>query len=239
MDMATTIVTSLPGITSSRTTGKFFFHAVVFSSDTNSCRTVNLFCALDAKSQLTIRHRSSAVYSKAFVQSSAHVRRLFSILQTRTLSVLAARAASGEPLDVLSHYVAFSMDFVSSFHFGLSRSTDFLQDVKARDQWLQAYDSAYGKALYWRQEHPFLVSIMRRIGVPLIPESYYRHVEDFDAWVIPRVNTTEGYLDRSGTGEANTHPEEFPLSTIKSERRCYLSDGPSRMQILLYPSNKY
>ncbi|KGO57006.1 Cytochrome P450 [Penicillium expansum] len=156
------------------------------------------------------RHRISSVYTKPYVQASPHVRTLLSrLLKTRLLPALEEHARAGTALDVLPVNFAFSLDFVSSFIFGLSRSTNFLQNIEARDRWLESYATVYsGGPLFWLQEYPDVVAATRKLGISPVPKKYFNAVNRFDSWIISLVDATEVALLHSN--KSKFEPGEFP-----------------------------
>ncbi|CAI7596073.1 unnamed protein product [Penicillium glandicola] len=160
----------------------------------------------------TRRHRVSPVYTKPFVQTSPHVRALLSFhLQQRMLPLINERAMTGLPLDVLSNNFAFSLDFVTSFLFGLPRCANFMQEDGNLRKWLDSYAKVYAAPLYWLQEFPLLVQWMRKLGIPLVSEGYFHDIDTFDEWIIPRVDATEVALAQISPDHESVKPGEFPV----------------------------
>jgi unspecific monooxygenase len=152
-------------------------------------RAHNCFASLGPDHSMR-RHRISSDYTKPYVKSSSHVRTLLShLLQKYLLPVLEEHAQQGTALDVLPVNFAFSLDFVSSFLFGLPRSTNFLQHIEARDRWLESYATVYsGRPLFWLQEYPDLVATMRKLGVSPVPQELFNAVNLFDSWILSIVD---------------------------------------------------
>lgn len=186
------------------------------------------------------RHRISSVYTKPYVQSSPHVRTLLShLLQKRLLPTLGKHAREGTALDVLPVNFAFSLDFVSSFIFGLPRSTNFLEHIEARDRWLESYATIYsGRPLFWLQEYPDLVATMRKLGVSPVPQEYFNAVDLFDSWILSLVDATETALlqpdmDKSEPGHFPEMYHTLRSSILKQAGgRANLSKIPSSSQRL-------
>lgn len=209
------------------------------------------------------RHRISSVYTKPYVQASPHVRTLLSrLLKTRLLPALEEHARAGTALDVLPVNFAFSLDFVSSFIFGLSRSTNFLQNIEARDRWLESYATVYsGGPLFWLQEYPDVVAATRKLGISPVPKKYFNAVNRFDSWIISLVDATEVALLhsnkskfepgefpemyhqlRSGIVGGSENSSDIPSSTqrleLASECLDHLGKHPYLVFIILYPGGE-
>lgn len=60
------------------------------------------------------------------------------------------------------------MDFITAYQFGISNSSNFLQDAAYRQHWLELYQSRK-KYTFFPQELPKLTKFMHAIGVRLVP----------------------------------------------------------------------
>lgn len=134
--------------------------------------------------------------------------------------------------------IAYGLDFVSAFMFGLSRSTNFLQDTASRDAWMELYqDSHPAKYLFWLQEHPRLVRVLKRLGISIVPKWYFEADVKFDNWASKLVDETEKAL-KAGLTEQTVQPGEMPVmyfhqklsmsEELKLESTSYFT--PSREQ---------
>lgn len=167
----------------------YFFSKLITPTSARSS-----FSSIDSDHSIR-RHRKSPVYTKPFFQTSPHVRALLYFhLQQRILPLLNARAVAAKPVDVLSNNFAFILDFVSSFLFGLSRCTNFMQLTHAVNKWFESYAVGYAALLYWLQEFPFLVKWMRTMYLPLVTQKYFQGMKDFDQWIFPCVGATVAAL---------------------------------------------
>lgn len=87
------------------------------------------------------------MYSKSFLQTSSDVQRLSGILISRRfLPIIGSIAEKGLEMDVFSFSQAVAMDFITSYLFGVSNGTDFMNNVEYRNHWLEEYE-AYKKLL--------------------------------------------------------------------------------------------
>ncbi|KFY16869.1 hypothetical protein V492_01040 [Pseudogymnoascus sp. VKM F-4246] len=166
------------------------------------------------------RHRISSVYTKPFVQGSQHVERLLrEILRGRLLPLIANHAQDGQPLEVLSTGFAYSLDFVSAWLFGFSQGANFLADTKARDKWLAMYANVYSSPMFWLQEYPRSVSWLSKIGLHIVPRSYFRDCQVFDSWVVSRVQACEKRFSEANSWETHDYPVVYAMlrSSMASE----------------------
>lgn len=112
----------------------------------------------------------SNIYSKSYIQSSpAFAEITHFIVQSQLLPLLEKLASDSEPFDVFPLLSAATMDFVTSYLFGLSSSSHFLENDAKRDQFLARYTSRQSYNFY-PQELPFLTWFLAKFGIRLVPK---------------------------------------------------------------------
>ncbi|KAL4791184.1 cytochrome P450 [Aspergillus venezuelensis] len=90
------------------------------------------------------RKRLNRVYAKPYIQRSPSVRAILrEILIQRVLPIVQASAAQRKPIDILPLNLAYGLDVVSAFEFGLARGTNFLEDERAREEWFAWYNESH------------------------------------------------------------------------------------------------
>jgi len=151
----------------------------------------------------------SHVYSKSHIHTSpAAASQARTILFSRLLPIIESSISSPQPqpLDVHSLFLAATMDFISSYVFGLATATNFLDDLSYREHWLELYKSRNNHGFY-DQELPRLTAICRRVGIPFCP----RHVDQANAelgeWCMRIVRRTHEML-RHGDGDSTTPADQ-------------------------------
>ncbi|KAL4959453.1 cytochrome P450 [Aspergillus stella-maris] len=157
--------------------------------------TQNTFSSL-CQGHTAYRKRLNRVYAKPYIQRSPSVRAILSeILIQRVLPIVQACAARRKPIDILPLNLAYGLDVVSAFEFGLARGTNFLEDERAREEWFALYNESHSsRSMFWLTEHPVLVNWCRMLGVPLLPNKFCRAKRMLEAWAMERVNHTERFL---------------------------------------------
>lgn len=136
----------------------------------------------------SIRKRMvSHIYSKSTLQSStALASQTRTILFSRLLPIITASTHPSQiphGIDVHDLWNATTMDFITAYIFGLSHSTNFLQNVGYRQHWLDLYQSRK-KYTFFPQELPRLTKIAHAIGIRLVPrwvDCANQEIEDFCA----------------------------------------------------------
>lgn len=120
-------------------------------------------------------------------------------------------AESRQSIDILSVSLAYGLDVVAAFSFGLSQGTNFTQDPEGRQRWLDAYRKSHpAEYMFWLLEHPNAVKNLRRIGVHVVPKWYKLADEDFDKWGLTLIDKTE-QLIQGGLVEERTVSGEMPI----------------------------
>ena len=111
----------------------------------------------------------SSVYSKTTLFASPEIQKISQVLLLeRLLPTIEAAAQQQNPLDALEYSLAYSIDFMTAYLFGLRNSTNFLQDVDTRKRWLVAHDRAK-EHQFWSVEFPSLSLFIGKLGINLLP----------------------------------------------------------------------
>ncbi|KAF2001786.1 cytochrome P450 [Amniculicola lignicola CBS 123094] len=170
--------------------------------------TRNTFSAL-GKEHGSKRKRVTSVYAKSYIQNSRHVRAILAeMVQNRLLPAFWEMAASNAPHDILEINFAYGLDFVAAFIFGLSRSTNFLQDQVCRQVWLEEYRKSHpSEYMFWLLEHPRLIRVLAKFRIFVVPKWYHKADVDFDMWGTKLVDETEKFLQKGFTEEAASSGE--------------------------------
>lgn len=129
----------------------------------------------------------------------------------RLLPVLWKTAGTNTPIDILSVNLAYGLDFVGAFAFGLSQGTNFIQDEESRRQWLDEYLKSHPpEYMFWLIEHPNLTRWLRKVGIYLVPRWYKEADENFDNWALRMIDKTEKVL-QDGLTEERAAAGEMPV----------------------------
>lgn len=164
-------------------------------------RVLNTFSSLDSKGHAVRRRRVSNVYSKSWLQASAHMDSITTtLLYKRLLPFLTDCAQNDTAVDVLEMSFASGLDFVSAFFFGTSCSTNFIQNEEKRKRWLDAYLKAHDY-VFWVQELPVLLAWLAKIGINIIPERTVEANEELDVWCLNMCTAAEKVLLAQQNGE--------------------------------------
>lgn len=143
-----------------------------------------MFSMIDSSSHSVRKRMISNVYSKSFLQSSSDLRELSQeIIFNRILPIIESSAAERTPLDVLDLNLASTMDLITAYVFGLSNSTNFLQDADSRREFFNLYHSRK-PYIFWPGEFSSLLSFLGRFKTLLTPRWIDTANEALEAWCI-------------------------------------------------------
>lgn len=147
----------------------------------------------------------------------------------------AASKRSTEGEDVLSLFMATSMDSISAYIFGIGNSTNFIQDRAFRSHWLEQYLARHNNH-FWPQEFPKLTSLCRVLGLHLYPAT----ADLANAW-IREWNwkvceaTHDQILNGPGSEESANRPVVFDAMHAGIERNGEIGSAKSFVHSPLTP----
>ena len=134
-----------------------------------TCITPNMFSTTDRRLHKERRRMLVGLYKKTIIQSSPEIHKMAqTILIDRFLPILEAAAKDQNPFDALELSLAISMDFITAFLFGITNSSNFIQDVTTRQRWLAVHRSSKEHA-FWPLEFPGLTLFLSKFGIDLVP----------------------------------------------------------------------
>lgn len=113
------------------------------------------------------------------------------MLYTRLLPLL---AHGTESVDILEMSTAYGLDFISAFLFGLSQSTNFIQEKGRRRHWLQQYLSHRSKYMFWLQELPNFTTWLSRFGIDIVPKSKVKASRYLEDWCLSLCDAADKVL---------------------------------------------
>ncbi|KAH7319776.1 cytochrome P450 monooxygenase [Stachybotrys elegans] len=168
-----------------------------------------MFSARSAKDHSARKRMMANVYSKSYLQSSQAAKdqakiilyqRLLPLLKESTLPQYKPNG-----IDVYSTFLGATMDFISAYIFGISTSTNFIQNKGYRGHWLELYSARHGH-LFWSQELPSLTGFFKGLGVWLYPRWVDYANDELAAWNLDLCNKAEKYLSKEAA--MNTEADE-------------------------------
>ncbi|KAI4120610.1 MAG: hypothetical protein LQ338_006886 [Usnochroma carphineum] len=176
----------------------------------------------------------SNVYSKTFLQSSKDAHELTrSILFDRLLPLL-NQFSIGCIVDVHELNYAITMDFISSYIFGLGNDSNFIQDVEMRQKYL-AWHFKRTEHSFWYQEIPRLTQIIQSMGIRLVPKWVDVANDEIQAFLLRMCERARQSME-SDTGyaekEQRTRPVVYSQLSESLKKSTTKQEGPQKEPIL-------
>lgn len=167
-----------------------------------------MFSSIGAE-HATRRRRFANIYAKSSVQSSPHVRQILSTLLLKHY-MPAIDGSVGTTINVLDINFGYSLDFVTAFIFGISRSANFIQDAAARNSWLASYAQSHPTDYsFWLLEMPGLTKLLAKIGIHLVPSWNQKGHHDLEKWTLEKLDATDRAIEERPAEEMQ--PGDCPV----------------------------
>lgn len=139
------------------------------------------------------------------MKSSAHYKSILkSILLQRLVPTVdrASQTKTGS-LDVLPLLHAYPLDYMSAFVFGLSESHNLIEDLDAREMWLETFLIIFhSRAATLLREFKWFTRFATALGFSLLPKGYNDARRRSEAWAASKVERAESRvlkLEESGS----------------------------------------
>jgi hypothetical protein len=179
-----------PFITCSTTTGM----CLEFTTDNdpvkvhaNFCnRRRNAFTSLDPREHGFRRRRTAALYSKTSLLGSVQMHNIsIKVMFDRLVPRLSTAAAKGTGMDALELSYCLCSDYISSFLFGYRNGTNYLakDDQTSINEWRLHYENHMCDEGFFPQEMPVVSSLLKNIGIDVLPESYRGSKKFLEKWM--------------------------------------------------------
>lgn len=204
----------------------------------------NMFSVADKGSHTARKRGFASVYSKSNLQASADWETMARvILMERLLPTLEATAKEDKPVEILELGLAISMDFVTSYLFGLGNDSNFLQDLNARMQWLNAYHGSK-RMSFLSMEFPILTSLLSKISRTFTPGDASAAANDMKMICMEKMEVIEKFSSRTvlpsksiSKGSTSSRPVVYdqlnsPFSSQSSSNPPWSSSStPTRLDL--------
>ena len=132
------------------------------------------------------------------------------VLLERYMPIICNSVRNGAEFDILELNFAYGLDVVSAFIFGISRSTNFIEDVEARNCWLATYLKSHpAEYMFWLLELPQLTKWLTKFGVSILPKWSTTAHNELDQWALQMVDKAE--IEVLGKPAADMLPGDCPV----------------------------
>jgi hypothetical protein len=160
---------------------------------------INIFTTLDSKSHSHRKRMVSNIYSKSYVLSSPTVHASSTVvIYNRLLPLIQQYAISKIPLEILGLNYSYSMDAFTAYQFGLGLGTNFIQDIKTREWYLENY-FAIRPYMFWIGDGYKIWSSLMRIGINIIPTKILEAFPEIQAYNLELCDKAEELLSEEAT----------------------------------------
>ena len=155
------------------------------------------------------------------------------LLALRLLSFIDNKIKSNPCLEILELNLAAGLDFVSAFFFGLSSSSNFLENEDVRKRWLSAYLKSHTHHdMLWIQEAPSITMWLEKVGMGILSQEGKDGMEELNSWCLEMCDASEKSLqvlkiereDASGNFPAAYNQLK---TAIRKEQQSYHTDQTS------------
>lgn len=173
---------------------------------------MNMFSTVGHTPHAQKKRIMANIYSKSFLQGSAQVQaNSEELLSKRFLPLIQSLAESGEVVDVHDINNAITMDFMTAYQFGISRSTNFTQNVEVRRKYLHLYHSRREWQFISSEIPPMLRKALQRFGISLYPAFIHQANQWLEDWSRAMCDAADSYLKLLQSGVATPDTGEDPL----------------------------
>ncbi|KZF24939.1 cytochrome P450 family protein [Xylona heveae TC161] len=125
----------------------------------------NMFAMMESKPHSNRKRMLSNIYAKSTLSNSTHLHALSEILlYERFFPIFQNLAANSTPVDMFDLLNGVTMDFITGYLFGLSASTNFMQNPDKRHRCMEMFHHR-GTNLFWPQELPKFTRFLGRLGI--------------------------------------------------------------------------
>ncbi|TGO69106.1 hypothetical protein BOTNAR_0015g00200 [Botryotinia narcissicola] len=162
------------------------------------------------------------------------------ILYERLLPAISNLVSSSSPhgVDVYDLFNGTTMDFVSSYLFGLKNSANFIKDVSYRRHWMRLYQGRH-RYTFYSQELPRLTRFINAYIYRIVPTLVDSANDELEEWCQHRCEATAKFLKEGGTWD--TEPGNEPVvynamvSGIEKESKMRGAESVLKEETLRFP----
>lgn len=168
-----------------------------------------MFSTLESKPHSARKRMISNIYSKSHLQNSEPLKNITSILiLDRLIPKLKCLSNQASQFDILPLINASTMDFVTSYLFGLGSSSDFIRNTEKRDAFLNNYTSRHAYT-YYPQEIPGITSWLRKVGIVLVPDWVATANQEIENWTLEMCDGAANSIKNLSSLEKYDEPEVY------------------------------
>ncbi|KAI9768748.1 MAG: hypothetical protein M1840_004743 [Geoglossum simile] len=177
----------------------------------------NLFSTRWSGPHAIRKRRISNIFSKSYLHTSAD---FFAVARTiiydRYLPLISGHVSRREPVNVVELNYSAMMDVASGYLLGLPNSSNFLQEVEFRRNWLRGYRSRIPH-MFWIYYLPNLTEwVAKWLGINLVPKYVDDVTADIEAWCMGMCNKAEASIAAANGKEVKAGNNPVVYRQLKS-----------------------
>lgn len=173
---------------------------------------MNMFSTVGHLAHSQKKRTLANVYSKSYLQSSKQVQHNSKrLLGNRVLPLLHKLAAKAEDVNVHELNAAFTMDFMSSFQFGVAGSTNFIENVEERRKFLRTYHSRRDLQFIASEIPPWVRRCLRTLNISLFPAWIHEASAWLEDWFRNLCDKADVYLQDQADSAAGIDDHVAPV----------------------------
>ncbi|KAI9806616.1 MAG: hypothetical protein M1825_006073 [Sarcosagium campestre] len=174
-----------------------------------------MFSMLQPKSHSSRKRMLSNIYSKSKLQSSSSLEAMSRIiLEEGMLPKLEEAVILSKPLDVYEFWNAVTMDMITAYCFGISNSSNFIEDTLFRREWFASYRSRHAYA-FQGQDIANVTDFLRKIGIKLVPDWVTEANHRLEEWCLKMCDAAERSLQEFGGKEQSPADQPIVYSQLR------------------------
>lgn len=121
-------------------------------------------------------------------------------------------AASGVQADALETSYRLCSDYISSFLLGYGSGTNYLsREQRFINEWRLHYDNYSCHECFFPQEMPLFYSLLKGIGIDMLPRSYWTSKKFLEAWLREMMSKADETIRQKEKGGRPVPPENEPV----------------------------
>lgn len=142
----------------------------------------NMFSTMHHAPHSQKKRTMANVYSKSYIASSPQVAaNSEALLLTRILPLIHTLAQTKQSINIHDLDNSMTMDFMTSYQFGIANSTNFVQNVAERNHIMHNYHCRRPYEFY-SSEIPWFKPLCRKLGIHLVPKLFDSANDILEDW---------------------------------------------------------
>jgi len=186
-----------------------------------------MFATTDKKDHAHQKRLIQPVFAKRYVlHSRTRYETIRVLLRERLLPLLDRATRQGTTIDIRDLSEAYSMDAFTTYQFGLSSGTNFIDDTTRRKWYWNHFYRSRRLYLFVETQAATLLALLSRIGIDVMRKQIRGATAQLETWNLNMCDQAENLLSRSeGIREA-----DYPL-IYQQQRQALQQISASKVRV--------